>query len=259
MAHKRALYMRSLAEELSASTRVPVARRRASASRSRLPNSLLGPSKPGKVKSEPYESGLPSDVRKSFRFGISFYIDRDAVHPVRHRGGVPLSRRGPPAGVRHRSRSWRSSSSSCCWRWPSRTLEKGCAGLEVTRTKVARLRGGVPRHASSRPSRCCAATWRASDLDEYVEKSAPADPVRGRAELGSQERDLPAGLRPGLLRDRDDQRDRLAAQRPGPLRRRGDPLLPAPGRHADPVRPRVDQDGARSSGASTTRCWSPSG
>ena len=37
-------------------------------------NSVLGPSKPGKVKSEPYESGLPSDVRKSFRFGISFYM-----------------------------------------------------------------------------------------------------------------------------------------------------------------------------------------
>ena len=37
-------------------------------------NSVLGPSKPGKVKSEPYESGLPSDVRKSFRFGVSFYM-----------------------------------------------------------------------------------------------------------------------------------------------------------------------------------------
>ena len=41
---------------------------------SRWPTTLLGPSKPGKVKSEPYESGLPSDVRKSFRFGISFYM-----------------------------------------------------------------------------------------------------------------------------------------------------------------------------------------
>jgi NADH-quinone oxidoreductase subunit A len=39
-----------------------------------LANNALGPSKPGKVKSEPYESGLPSDVRKSFRFGISFYM-----------------------------------------------------------------------------------------------------------------------------------------------------------------------------------------
>jgi len=39
-----------------------------------LANSVLGPSRPGKVKSEPYESGIPSDVRKGFRFGISFYL-----------------------------------------------------------------------------------------------------------------------------------------------------------------------------------------
>lgn len=37
-------------------------------------NKLIGPSKPGKVKSEPYESGLPSDVKRNFRFGISFYL-----------------------------------------------------------------------------------------------------------------------------------------------------------------------------------------
>jgi NADH-quinone oxidoreductase subunit A len=37
-------------------------------------NTALGPSRPGKTKSEPYESGLPSDVKKSFRFGISFYL-----------------------------------------------------------------------------------------------------------------------------------------------------------------------------------------
>ena len=39
-----------------------------------LANSALGPKRPGKTKSEPYESGLPSEVRKSFRFGISFYL-----------------------------------------------------------------------------------------------------------------------------------------------------------------------------------------
>jgi NADH-quinone oxidoreductase subunit A len=39
-----------------------------------LANNVLGPKRPGKVKSEPYESGLPSEVRKSFRFGISFYL-----------------------------------------------------------------------------------------------------------------------------------------------------------------------------------------
>ena len=37
-------------------------------------NHLLGPKRPGRVKSQPYESGLPSEVRKSFRFGISFYL-----------------------------------------------------------------------------------------------------------------------------------------------------------------------------------------
>jgi NADH-quinone oxidoreductase subunit A len=39
-----------------------------------LLNGLLGPRRPGKVKSEPYECGLPSDVQRSFRFGISFYL-----------------------------------------------------------------------------------------------------------------------------------------------------------------------------------------
>jgi NADH-quinone oxidoreductase subunit A len=37
-------------------------------------NGVLGPRRPTKVKRDPYECGLPSDVRKSFRFGISFYL-----------------------------------------------------------------------------------------------------------------------------------------------------------------------------------------
>ena len=37
-------------------------------------NRILGPSRPGKVKSDPYECGLPSDVQQNFRFGISFYL-----------------------------------------------------------------------------------------------------------------------------------------------------------------------------------------
>src|ERR687884_286232 len=37
-------------------------------------NSVLGPRRPSKVKSEPYECGLPSEVTSSFRFGISFYL-----------------------------------------------------------------------------------------------------------------------------------------------------------------------------------------
>ena len=37
-------------------------------------NKLLGPSRPNKVKSEPYECGLPTEVTRTFRFGISFYM-----------------------------------------------------------------------------------------------------------------------------------------------------------------------------------------
>jgi NADH-quinone oxidoreductase subunit A len=37
-------------------------------------NAVLGPSRPNKVKSEPYECGLPSEITTTFRFGISFYL-----------------------------------------------------------------------------------------------------------------------------------------------------------------------------------------
>ena len=105
-----------------------------------LANGVLGPKRPGKVKSEPYESGLPSDVRKSFRFGISFYLiamlfilfDIEVVflYPValqlgclrgiRARGDGSL-RRTAAAGARIR-------------------LAKGGPGMEVTRTKTDDLR-----------------------------------------------------------------------------------------------------------------------
>jgi NADH-quinone oxidoreductase subunit A len=37
-------------------------------------NALIGPRRPNKVKEEPYECGLPSEVSRTFRFGISFYM-----------------------------------------------------------------------------------------------------------------------------------------------------------------------------------------
>ena len=39
-----------------------------------LLNTFFGPRRPLKAKSDPYECGLPSDVQKSFKFGISFYL-----------------------------------------------------------------------------------------------------------------------------------------------------------------------------------------
>jgi NADH-quinone oxidoreductase subunit A len=35
---------------------------------------VLGPRRPNKVRVTPYECGLPSDVQRGFRFGISFYL-----------------------------------------------------------------------------------------------------------------------------------------------------------------------------------------
>jgi NADH-quinone oxidoreductase subunit A len=37
-------------------------------------NALVGPRRPSRVKSEPYECGLPTEVSRTFRFGISFYM-----------------------------------------------------------------------------------------------------------------------------------------------------------------------------------------
>jgi NADH-quinone oxidoreductase subunit A len=37
-------------------------------------NRILGPRRPSPTKSAPYECGLPSDVQRGFRFGISFYL-----------------------------------------------------------------------------------------------------------------------------------------------------------------------------------------
>jgi NADH-quinone oxidoreductase subunit A len=37
-------------------------------------NRFLGPRRPNPVKTEPYECGLPSEVSRTFRFGISFYM-----------------------------------------------------------------------------------------------------------------------------------------------------------------------------------------
>ena len=39
-----------------------------------LLNSLLGTKEPNAAKGDPYECGLPSEVSKTFRFGVSFYL-----------------------------------------------------------------------------------------------------------------------------------------------------------------------------------------
>ena len=37
-------------------------------------NSVIGPRRPARTKDDPYECGLPSEVQRSMRFQISFYL-----------------------------------------------------------------------------------------------------------------------------------------------------------------------------------------
>jgi NADH-quinone oxidoreductase subunit A len=37
-------------------------------------NSVIGPRRPAPTKTDPYECGLPSEVQRSMRFQISFYL-----------------------------------------------------------------------------------------------------------------------------------------------------------------------------------------
>jgi NADH-quinone oxidoreductase subunit A len=37
-------------------------------------NLIVGHRRPNKAKDDPYECGLPSEVQRGFRFGISFYL-----------------------------------------------------------------------------------------------------------------------------------------------------------------------------------------
>ena len=39
-----------------------------------LLNAALGPRRPIEHKLDPYESGMPSEIKQGFRFGISFYL-----------------------------------------------------------------------------------------------------------------------------------------------------------------------------------------
>ncbi len=39
-----------------------------------LLNTFLGPRRPLSAKSDPYECGLPSEVQRTFKFGVSFYL-----------------------------------------------------------------------------------------------------------------------------------------------------------------------------------------
>ena len=69
------------------------------------------------MKTDPYECGLPSEVSRTFRFGVSFYMVAMLFILFDIEVVFLYPGRGDPARRPTRSSCWSScsSSSSCCW------------------------------------------------------------------------------------------------------------------------------------------------
>ena len=142
---------------------------------------------------------------------------RDAVHPVRRRGDLPLPGRRAPEGGRAPSCWSRRSSSSRCWR--SRSCSCG-AGERSSGNKAPEARSGRPTLTQPRPRRAArppaararpAARRPRGRRPRAVRRGARAhDDAREGAQLGALERALAGHLRARLLRDRDDVDGHLA-------------------------------------------------
>ena len=131
-------------------------------------NAALGPTRHNKAKTEPYESGLPSEVKKSFRFGISFYLiamlfilfDIEVVflYPV----ALQLEAFGAFALVEtDRVRGAAAGGARV-------RLEKGSARVEITRTKLGD--GDDFRSRQLNAQQMLRGDLEGDDLEEYVEK-----------------------------------------------------------------------------------------
>ena len=162
-----------------------------------------------KATGDPYECGLPSEVKKGFRFGISFYLiamlfilfDIEVIflYPVavqlREFGTfamVEIDRLHHAAGGRLRLR-----------------LAARCARMEVIRHGAGRAPPDAPDDFRARQLRArdmLRGDLEGAELEKYVEERILTTTLDKAVKLGARQRDLPADVRPRLLRDRDDDR-----------------------------------------------------
>ena len=168
--------------------------------------------------------------------------DRDAVHPVRHRGRCS-STRSPCSCARSGRSRWsrRSSSSACC---SSRSSTSG--GGERSNGDSPAVASRARRTSASRQLRratCCAATSRATTSSKYVEERVLTTTLDKAVDWARGNSLFPLTF--GLACCAIEMMSIVGARaRHRALRLRGLPRLAAPGRPADPLRPRLDQDGA---------------
>ena len=167
-------------------------------------NRVLGPQQPQPVKSEPYECGLPSDVQRGFRFGISFYLiamlfilfDVEVIflYPV----AVHLKAAG--AFVLVETADLRRAAGR---RLRLRVAQRS-ARVEVKREKVVGSDDLRARQLRARDLLRGDSRRPAPTSTQYVEERRADHDAREGAQLGALERALARHLRPRLLRDRDD-------------------------------------------------------
>ena len=176
-----------------------------------LLNSIIGRKRSdARLKADPYECGLPSEVSRTFRFGVSFYMvamlfilfDIEVVflYPV----GVILNAADSVfvlveilifvalllVALIYVWRRGRSIGSN------AREAPRPLAARRAGRPRAPGPPAARPRHAARRPR--ATRTWRSTS------SSRSDDPAREAAQLGARELDLPDDLRARLLRDGDD-------------------------------------------------------
>ena len=209
-----------------------------------------------RARTIPFESGVSDGPAAAAALHGQLLPDGDALHRLRHRDRLPLPARGRSStssrwfGVRRVRRSSSRSSRSPTSTSGGRERSNGSRAEEAPR----RLRAAAPSACSGR-ARARASSSRSSATSS---RRLDADDAREGGRLGADEVDVAGHVRARLLRDRDDV-DRLVALRHRALRHGGVPLLAAPGRPADRLRPRRRTRWPRRCARSTTRCSSRSG
>ena len=191
---------------------------------------------------------MPSEVKQGFRFGISFYLIAMLFILFDIEVDLPLPDRRPAAGVRdlradrdgrlHRAphgrvrlrlATGRSSGDS-----PARALEI---------IAESRARRTTSACASCGPATCSAATSRATSSSSTSQERVLTTTLDKAVNWARGNSMFPATF--GLACCAIEMMSIVGARaRHRPLRLRGLPRLAAPGRPADPLGPRLDQDGA---------------
>ena len=153
-------------------------------------NGILGPRRPNKVKQRAVRVRHPFERHEELPLRDLVLPDRDALHPVRHRGRLSLSGRRAARGVRDvRARRDDHRSSRCCsWR-SSYVWRQRSSRMEVIRQPLGGTATATgPRGSASARPPAAARRARGRGPRALRRGARAADDARDGAELGARER-----------------------------------------------------------------------